>query len=312
MSARILGLGHYLPAEIEVAGVRRPIAVDPVGSSTLGVEAARGALAQAGVGTDAVDFIVFATMTPDANFPSSGCFFQAQLGCDTTGVVDVRAQCAGFVFGLSIAEQFVGAGVYERVLVVGAETHSAGLDYETESRIPVSRLYGDGGGAALVGTASGAAAIRATAIHADGRQHREFWCEYPSSRQHPVRMTIEDFRAGKHFPTLNTDRVRDFGVDTLPAVIREVLAKAQVDVAAIDRLIIGHVFPDVAESVARRLGVPASRLTVPAARHGHLTAAALPVALSEEVARGSLGAGATVCLAACGAGFAWGAAVITL
>jgi len=258
-----------------------------------------------------VDFIVFATMTPDANFPGAGCFFQDQMGCGTVGALDVRAQCAGFIFALSIAEQFIGAGTYERVLVAGAEVHSAGLDYSA-ARGQVARLYGDGAGVALIGNDSGTGGIRATAMHTDGRRHREFWCEYPSSRQHPVRMTLDDFRAGKHFPTLDVDLVRRFGEDTLPAVIGEVLAKAQMDVADIDRFIIGHVLPDVAETTACRLGVEAARLNVPAARYGHLTAAALPVALSEEMARGSLAAGATVCLAACGAGFAWGAAVVTL
>jgi len=312
MSARILGLGHHLPAEIDVGGgVRRPIAVDPVGSSTLGVAATRGALAQAQFGPDAIEFIVFATMTPDANFPGSGVFFQDQMGCDTVGALDVRAQCAGFVFALSIADQFVSAGAYDRVLVVGAEITSAGLDY-TEPRAQIARLYGDGGGAALLGRSSGTAGIRGTAIHTDGRRYREFWCEYPSSRQHPMRMTIEDFCAGKHFLTLDLDQVRRFGEETLPVVIHEALAKAKVRVAEIDRFIIGHVFPDVAETVGRRLEVENPRLNIPAARYGHLTAAALPVALSEEIARGTLGSGATVCLAACGAGFAWGAAVITL
>src|SRR6266478_2816915 len=127
MSTRILGLGHYLPPELDVAGVRRPIAVDPVGPSTLAVEAARGALERAQLSTNAVDFIVFATMTPDANFPGAGCFFQDQLGCGTVGALDVRAQCAGFVFALSIADQFMRSGAYERVLVAGAEVHSAGL-----------------------------------------------------------------------------------------------------------------------------------------------------------------------------------------
>jgi 3-oxoacyl-[acyl-carrier-protein] synthase III len=311
MRTRILGLGHYLPPEADAAGVRRPLALDPVGSSTLAVEAARGALAQARVGTEAVDFIVFATMTPDANFPGSGCFFQEQMGCGTVGALDVRAQCAGFLFGLSIAEQFVGAGVYERVLVAGAEVHSAGLDY-SEPRSAVARLYGDGAGVALVGPGDDGVGVRGTVIHTDGRHYREFWCEYPSSRQHPTRMTLDDFHAGRHFLTLDVERVRRFGEDTLPTVIHESLAKAGVAVAGVDRFIIGHVLPEVAESVARGLGIEGSRLNVPAARHGHLTAAALPVALSEEVARGSLAAGATVCLAACGAGFAWGATVITL
>ena len=311
MGARILGLGHHLPPETAVAGVRRPIAVDPVGPSTLAVAAAQGALAQAQCAIDAIDFIVFATMTPDVTFPGAGCYFQDAAGAGTVGALDLRAQCAGFVFGLTVARQFIEAGVYQRVLVAGAEVHSSGLDY-TEPRAQVARLYGDGAGVAIVGNGTGSAGIRATAIHTDGRHHRQFWCEYPSSRQHPVRMTVEDLRAGRHFPTLDADAVRHFGEQALPAVIREVLAGAAVTASAVDRFIIGHLFPDVAEATGRALGIEPSRLGIPAARHGHLTAAALPVALSEDVAAGTLGAGATVCLAACGAGFAWGAAVLTL
>jgi 3-oxoacyl-[acyl-carrier-protein] synthase-3 len=311
MHAAILGLGHHLPPEVERAGVRRPIAVEPVGPSTLAVKAATEALARAETAVDALDFIVFATMTPDVTFPGAGCFFQHQIGCGTVGALDVRAQCAGFVFGLVIADQFVRAGVYERVLLIGAEVHSSGLDYSA-SGVRVSRLYGDGAGAALLGRSNGSGGIRGSAVHTDGRQHDRFWCEYPASRQHPIRMTVEDFRLGRHFITVDFDAVRRFGEESLPAVIEEALHAARMPAERVDRYIIGHLLPEVGESVGRRLGVASSRLNIPAARYGHLTGAALPVALSEEVAAGSLGAGATVCLAACGAGFAWGAAVLTL
>ena len=129
MRTAILGLGHHLPPEVETLGVRRPIATDPVGPSTLAVPAAHQALAQAGLSAEMIDFIVFATMTPDVTFPGAGCFFQDQMGCGTVGALDIRAQCAGFVFGLVIADQFIQAGAYERVLVIGAEVHSSGLDY---------------------------------------------------------------------------------------------------------------------------------------------------------------------------------------
>jgi 3-oxoacyl-[acyl-carrier-protein] synthase-3 len=311
MHTTILGLGHHLPPEVERAGVRRPIAVDPVGPSTLAVKAATEALARAETAVDALDFIVFATMTPDVTFPGAGCFFQHQMGCGTVGALDVRAQCAGFVFGLVIADQFVRAGVYEHVLLIGAEVHSSGLDYSAGGA-RVSRLYGDGAGAALVGRGNGSGGIRGSAVHTDGRQHDRFWCEYPASRQHPMRITVEDFRRGRHFITVDFDTVHRFAEESLPAVIEEALHAARMPAERVDRYIIGHLLPEVGEGVGRRLGVASSRLNIPAARHGHLTAAALPVALSEEVAAGSLGAGDTVCLAACGAGFAWGAAVVTL
>ena len=310
MSA-ILGLGHHLPAEVERAGVRRPIAVDPVGPSTLAVKAAEQALAQAAVPPADVDFIVFATMTPDVTFPGAGCFFQHQMGCGTVGALDVRAQCAGFVFGLAIADPFVQAGVYERILVIGAEVHSSGLDY-SEAGAGTAALYADGAGVALLGKTNGRNGIRGIALHTDGRHHDRFWCEYPASRHHPVRMTVELFRQKRHFLAIDFDAVRRFGETSLPAVIEEALLKAQTPADKVDRYIIAHLLPDVAEGCGRRLGIPSSRLNVPAARYGHLTAAALPVALSEEVAGGQLGPGATVCLAACGAGFAWGAAVLTL
>jgi 3-oxoacyl-[acyl-carrier-protein] synthase-3 len=311
MRTAVLGLGHYLPPVVERAGVRRSIAIEPVGPSTLAVKAATDTLAQARVAVDAVDFIVFATMTPDVTFPGAGCFFQHQMGCGTIGALDVRAQCAGFIFALTIADQFLQAGAYERMLVIGAEVHSSGLDY-SESGTSIAALYGDGAGAALLGKGSANSGLRASAIHTDGRAHDRFWCEYPASRHHPIRITPDLFRQGRHFLSIDADAVRRFGEEALPAVVDEALQAAHTSRQSVDRFIVAHLFPDVAETAGRRLDIPASRLNIPAARHGHLTAAALPVALSEEVAAGSLGPGATVCLAACGAGFAWGAAVLTL
>jgi 3-oxoacyl-[acyl-carrier-protein] synthase-3 len=311
MRAQILGLGHHLPATVETIGVRRPIAVELGGPSTLAARATELALKQADRAVSSVDFIIFATMTPDVTFPGSGCFLQEQIGCDTVGALDIRAQCAGFVFGLVIADRFVRAGVYQNIVLAGAEVHSSGLDY-TPRGARVAALYGDGAGVALLGPAMNASGVRGAAIHTDGRHHKQFWCEYPASRQHPVRVTIEDFNAGKHFPTLDFDVVRAFGEERLPEVIEEALGDAGIGRDAVDRYIIGHIFPEVADAAAVRLGIGSSKLNVPARRHGHLTAAALPVALSEEVGAGQLGKGATVCLAACGAGFAWGAAVLTL
>jgi len=311
MRSAILGVGHHLPPEVETFGVRRPIATDPVGPSTLAVPAANQALAQAGLSAEMVDFIVFATMTPDVTFPGAGCFFQDQMGCTTVGALDIRAQCAGFVFGLVIADQFVRAGAYERILVIGAEVHSSGLDY-SDHGAQISALYGDGAGVALVGKGEGTRGMRGAAIHTDGRQYDRFWCEYPASRQHPARMTAEDFRAGRHFITMDVDAVRCFGEDALVAVMAEALQAADVSSDQIDRFIISHILLEVAETAGTRIGVTPSRLNLPAARHGHLSAAALPTALSEEIAAGTLGPGDTVCLAAAGAGFAWGAAVVTL
>ncbi len=311
MASAIVGVGHHLPAAVDCAGVRRPIAVEAIGPSTLALPAATRALERAGLSADAVTFIVFATMTPDVTFPGAGCFFQHEMGCGTVGALDLRAQCAGFVFGLSIADQFGRAGAYAPVLVVGAEVHSAGLDY-SEQGAALARLFGDGAGAVVVARNGVGTGIRSAVLHTDGRHHDRFWCEYPASRQHPMRMTVEDFRQGRHFPAVDLDAVRCFGEEAVPAVIDEALQAANMKAAQIDRFIIGHLLPEVAEHAGNILGLTPARLNIPAARHGHLTAAALPVALSEDIAGGQLGPGATVCLAAAGAGFAWGAAVVTL
>src|SRR5262249_51194722 len=175
---------------------------------------------------------------------------------------------------------------------------SAGLDYSARGA-RIATLYGDGAGVALVGKADGRGGVRGTALHTDGRLHDRFWCEYPASRQHPVRVTVENFREARHFITVDFDAVRRFGEKALPAVVDEALGIAGSRREQIDRYIIAHLVPEVAESAAARLDIASSRLNVPALRHGHLTAAALPVALSEEVAQGTIGPAATVCLAAC-------------
>ncbi|HUI26266.1 MAG TPA: 3-oxoacyl-[acyl-carrier-protein] synthase III C-terminal domain-containing protein [Candidatus Kryptonia bacterium] len=310
MRTALLGLGHHLPPLTEAAGVCRPIAASG-GSSDLAVPAAHAALAQAGLAADAADFIVFATMTPDVTFPGGACFFQHKLQAGTVGALDVRGQCAGFLFGLSVADQFVRAGNYRRVLLVGSEVLSSGLDY-SPAGAKVAGLFGDGAAVAVLGPGSGHGGVLSVVIHSDGRYYDRFWCEYPASRQHPVRMTLENFRAQLHFPRLDFDAVRKFGLETLPVVIDEALAKASVAREAVDRFIISHVFPEVADEVGNQMDVSAKTINCTERNAGHLVAASLPVSLSASMTAGEIGHGATVCLAACGAGFAWGAAVVRL
>lgn len=311
MGSTILGVGHYLPEVVERLGVCRPIAVDPVGPSTLASRASAAAFAATGLTAAEVDLIVFATMTPDVTFPGAGVYLQHELGCGTTGALDIRAQCAGFIYSLAVADQFVQSESHRCVLVAGGEVHSSGLDY-SDAGSAVARLYGDGAGVAVVGPAAGTRGVRAVAMHADGRRHRQFWCEYPASRQHPIRVTVDDIRAGRHFPKIELDEVRDFALEAMPAVITEALAKADLSADRIDHWILSCILPDVASDVGERLGLRPDSVDVPSARHGHLTAAALPVALSEALVNGEVAAGAMVGLAACGAGFAWGAAIVEL
>ncbi len=310
MRTALLGLGHHLPPAVEAGGVKRPIAATG-GTSDLALPAAEAALARAGATVGDVDFIVFATMTPDVTFPGAACYFQSKLACGTIASLDIRAQCAGFLFGLSVADQFIRLGTHRRVLLAAAEVMSPGLDY-SERGARVAALFGDGAAAAVLGPGEGDAGLRSIVIHADGRHYDRFWCEYPASRQHPTRMTLENFRQGRHFPELDCDSVRRFGVATLPAVIDEALAAAGAARDEVDLFVLGHAFPDVVDEVAAQMKIANDKVSNPSREHGHLVAASLPVALSRAAADGRVGPGATVCLAACGAGFTWGAAVVQL
>jgi 3-oxoacyl-[acyl-carrier-protein] synthase-3 len=188
--------------------------------------------------------------------------------------------------------------------------HSSGLDYSAEG-LPIAELYGDGAAVAVLG-ATDRAGIESVVSHADGRHHTRFWIEYPSSRQHPLRITVDNLRAGLHYPRIDREHVTAFAAEHLPAVVREAVAKADARLDDIDAFILSHALPGVVDGAAGALALPASRVIDAGAAHGHLTAATLPVALSEAMASGRLAAGARVCLAACGAGYAWGAAVLRL
>lgn len=307
----VLGLGHYLPPQVERAGVIRPIEDPPPGTSELGARASRAALDAAGIGPADVDFIVFATINPDVTFPGSACYLQDKLGCDTIGALDVRAQCAGFICALQVADQFIRNGRYRRVLAVGAEIHSVWLDWSREG-IEVARLFGDGAGAMVLGPSPGEAAVLSAVLHMDGSRHQRFWCEYPASRQHPTRIVKENLLARKHFPSIDVADVRAFGLRVLAEVTREAAERAGLALDRIDHFVLSHILPDVAEQAAADLGVGSDRRSLPSATHGHLGAAALPLALSEAVAAGRVRPGDTVCLTAAGAGYAWGAAILRL
>jgi 3-oxoacyl-[acyl-carrier-protein] synthase-3 len=154
--------------------------------------------------------------------------------------------------------------------------------------------------------------LESVVVHGDGRHHQRFWIEYPSSRQHPLRITLEDFHAGRHFPAIDFDHVEHFGIEMLPAVVGEALTAAHTTADRIDCFVLSHILPSVVARSAEALRIPAAKMLDAGAAHGHLSAATLPVALSEARAAGRLGPGARVCLAACGAGYGWGAAVVVL
>jgi 3-oxoacyl-[acyl-carrier-protein] synthase-3 len=309
MPAGVLGLAHHLPPARPVGGFQRPIFSEPGGASDLALPAARHALERAGATPADVDFIVFATMTADVTFPGSAVYLQDKLGCGTVGALDIRGQCCGFLMGLMASETYVVGGTYRRVLLVASEVHSSGMDY-SERGLPVSSLYGDAAAATLLGPAG--AGVESVACHTDGRLYDRFWCEYPGSRQRSLRITVENCRSGGIFMSIDSETVSAFGREKLPEAVNEALARVEIGADAVDCFVLSHVFPAVAEDAALSLGIAPSRSINAGERYGHLTAATLPLALSEAIEAGRVGKGARVCLAACGAGFTWGAAILKL
>jgi 3-oxoacyl-[acyl-carrier-protein] synthase III len=305
--AEILGVA---PAEIENrSGIRsRFFAAEGQGPSDLAREAAEIALAEAGIGATDVDFIIFATMTPDVTFPGSGCYLQKKLACRTIGALDVRAQCAGFLFALEVADQFLRARACRRVLVAAGDVHSSGLDFSPRGAA-ATPLFGDGAVVAVL-DAEGDSLV-GSVIHTDASRFEDFWCELPSSRRRPTRFLSRDLTLGKHYPSLDADAVRRDGLQHMRAAVEEVLTRSQVRSDDVHRFFLQHVYRDTALAAAERLGVSA-RSTVGGLEEGHIASASLPLALSRARQKGDVRTGDLVCLATAGSGANWGAALVRL
>ena len=348
--ARIAGLGHYVPERIttnddlaavmdtsdawirERTGIeeRRYAEKSEETTATMGAEAARRACADAGVEPGEIDFIVFATLSPDYYFPGCGVLVQRELGITDgeCGALDVRNQCSGFIYALSVAEKFVAAGMYGNVLVVGAEMHSMGLDYSTAGR-GVTVIFGDGAGAVVVQAApSGSpSGILSSAMHADGTYAEKLAMISPGSHGgHHFRKagqdvdfgypdpntyggifgTRKELDDGHFFPVMEGQFVFKLAVQKFPEVVREVLAQADLRPGDIDMLIPHQANLRIAQFVQRSLRLSDEQVYNNIQRYGNTTAASVPIALSEAVAEGKIERGDVVVLAAFGSGFTWG------
>ena len=325
----ILGVGHYVPTKVvtnddlsklmpttdewiqQRTGIkeRRFIEHDGIGASDLAVPAVKMAVERAGRSIRDVDMIVFATLSPDVQFPGSGCFLGEKLGLAGVPALDIRNQCSGFLYGLSLADAFVRAGTYKNVLVVGAEVHSTGIELNERGR-DVAVLFGDGAGAALVGASpNDARGLLSIVLHADGSGARDLWLPAPASMRSPSRITHEMLDRGEHYPQMNGKHVFRWAVEKMPEVAHEALAKAEVEIAAVDLFVPHQANMRINEMVAKKLGIPHEKVVHNIQRYGNTTAATIPIGLSEAYAEGKLGDGATVLMAAFGSGYTWGGAV---
>ncbi|MSP24660.1 MAG: ketoacyl-ACP synthase III [Myxococcales bacterium] len=326
--AQILGVAHYVPSRVvtnadlaklmtttdewivQRSGIkeRRFIEKSGIGASDLALPACRQAVERAGRSLDDVDAIVFATLSPDVTFPGSGCLLQHKLGLKSIPALDVRNQCSGFIYGLSVANAWVRSGTYENVLVVGAEVHSTGLEFNERGRA-VAVLFGDGAGAALVGVSPDPdKGIRSIRLHADGAGAEDLWLPAPMSKNDP-RISHEMLDQGLQFPHMNGKQVFRWAVEKMPEVAREVLADTGLSIADIDYFVPHQANLRINQFVAAALGIPEEKVANNIVRYGNTTAATIPIGLSEGWEAGKL-ENATVLLAAFGSGYTWAGAVI--
>jgi 3-oxoacyl-[acyl-carrier-protein] synthase-3 len=290
---------------------RRYIERSGVGASDLAVPAVQMACQQAGVQVSEIDAIIFATLSPDFNFPGSGCFLGDKLGLPGVPALDVRNQCTGFLYGLKVADAWIRCGMYQRIALVGAEVHSTALDFSDEGR-DVTVLFGDGAACAILGPISeGDRGVIDVEVHADGSGAKELWLEGPASAYNP-RLTHEMIDSKTVYPSMNGRHVFRWATAKMPEVSLSVLKRNGLSVKDLDLLVPHQANKRINELVSQKLGIAADRVVHNIQKYGNTTAASIPLALSEAVQQGRAQRGDLILMPAFGSGFTWGAALVRL
>lgn len=295
----------------ERTGIQQRFWVDrgEEGSSDLALKAAEQALERADMDASDIDCIVFATLSPDHYFPGSGVFLQRKLGIKGIPALDVRNQCTGFVYGLSVADAWVRTGQYQRVLLVGAEVHSTGLDYGPDGR-DLGVLFGDGAGAAILGpTEDDARGVLSTHLFSDGDGAEKLWLEAGGSAQYP-RVSEGDLAKGTVFAEMQGRDVFKNAVVRMPQSVHAALEYNGLGTDDVDLVIAHQANLRINEMVAKRLGLAEDQVYNNIQEYGNTTAATIPIAMHEAVDKGLLERGDLLILTAFGSGYTWASAAI--
>ena len=322
-SAGILGVGAYLPEKVmtnfdlekmvdtsnewivERTGIRERRIADPeTATSDMSVQAARAALADAGVKAEELDLVIVATATPDYPFPSTACQVQDRIGAKHAGAFDLAAGCSGFVYGLSVASQMVASGLYQKILVVGAETLSRITDW-TDRNTCV--LFGDGAGAAVVGRVEEGLGVLALELGSDGSGAMELYQPAGGSRRPASHETIDEHG---HFIRMNGREVFKFAARTMPATCKRVLAKAGLKVQDVDILFPHQANLRIIDNAVKHLKIDPDKVWVNIEKYGNTSAACIPVCLVEAQQEGRLHKGNVVLAVAFGTGLTWASIVL--
>ena len=330
--SKITGLGFYVPDNVvtnddlskvidtndewiqERTGIkeRRHIIPGQDTTTSMGVKAAKIALERSGVAKEAIDFVVFATLSPDYYFPGPGVLVQRDLGLRTVGALDVRNQCSGFVYALSVADQYIKTGMYQNILVIGSEVQSTGLDMTSRGR-GVSVIFGDGAGAAVLSRETDVTkGILSTHLHSEGQHAEELIVKAPGMGGRWITDILADNDPNdeSYFPYMNGQFVFKNAVVRFSEVIHEGLQANNLEVSDIDMLIPHQANLRIAQFIQQKFKLTDDQVFNNIQKYGNTTAASIPIALTEAWEQGKIKSGDIVVLAAFGSGFTWGSVII--
>tara|TARA_B100001142_G_scaffold86121_2_gene87607 strand:- start:5072 stop:6079 length:1008 start_codon:yes stop_codon:yes gene_type:complete len=331
-NSKIIGLGYYLPENVvtnndlskiidtndewiqERTGIKERRWIDPKTddtTSTMAVKASKIAIERSGLKKEEIDFIIFATLSPDMYFPGGGVRVQDMLGIPTIGALDVRNQCSGFVYSLSVADQFIKTGMYKNILVIGSENHSGGLEKSTRGR-GVTVIFGDGAGAAVLSRCEEKSkGVLSSHLHSEGKHARELMLDGPhTGRWVPEIIAENDPEDQSYYPYMNGQFVFKNAVSRFSEVIIEGLEANNLHKDDIDMLIPHQANLRISQFIQRKFQLPDNKVYNNIMSYGNTTAASIIIALTEAWEQGKIKENDLVVLAAFGAGFTWGSVII--
>jgi 3-oxoacyl-[acyl-carrier-protein] synthase-3 len=275
----------------------------------LGLAASRAALASAGLEPGNLDAIVYATCSPDHFAPGNGVFLQQALGAGNIPALDVRAQCSGFIYGMSVADAWIRSGMYRTVLLVGQEIQSTGLDVSSEGR-NTAVIFADGAGAVVLSASDETSrGILGFDLHSDGGNAEKLWVDAPGSMYHP-RVSVEQLERGQHFLQMEGREVFRHAVVRMPESVTQLLDRLDLSTSDISLLIPHQANLRISEVVQKSLGLSDGQVYNNIERYGNTTAATIPIALDECARAGRIKRGDLVVFTAFGSGFMWGSVAV--
>lgn len=323
----IAGIGHYLPDKVitndylsnkidtsdewitERTGIKeRRYVEDGVGPSDLAIPAVNSALKDANKSKEEIDLIIFATISPDYYIPGSGCMLQDKMGFSNIGAFDIRAACSGFIYGISMADQYIKTGEFSNILLVCAEVQSTTMDLSDRGR-NTAVIFGDGAAAVVVSSTEQKGGIMSTHLHSDGRHVKQLYVKEPST-SNSNRLSKESIDRGDHFISMNGREVFRHAVKRFPEAIDEAIQHNNLTYDDISLIIPHQANLRITEAIKKKLSLKDDQVYSNIHKYGNTTAASIPICLSEARDEGKIKSDDIIVCAAFGSGFLWGSTII--